>query len=175
VRVPYDSAQLPGEGDLTWTGWFRYGATQGNQVLFWLGGMGNTTPQLWLRGEPAAGRLIATMTTAGGSKSVSTTQAYADQTWHHVALRRSGGQLSLWVDGAQAASGPDSPGSVSQKVSFQLWLGQRLDGAFSLNGGLDEVRLYRRALPDTELEQIRRWNAPVRDGLVLHLPFERLR
>ncbi|WP_410655094.1 exo-alpha-sialidase [Amycolatopsis sp. lyj-112] len=175
VRVPYDSAQLPGEGDLTWSGWFRYGASQGNQVLFWLGGMGGTAPQLWLRGEPSANRLITTITTPNGSKSVSTTQAYADQAWHHVALRRTGGQLTVWVDGAQAAAGPDSPGSVSRTVSFQLWLGQRLDGGMSLKGGLDDVRLYRRALTDAELERIRLGNAPVRDGLVLHLPFDRSR
>ncbi|MFD1047688.1 exo-alpha-sialidase, partial [Kibdelosporangium lantanae] len=70
VRVPYDKAQLPGAGDLTFTGWFRYGTTRTNQVIFWLGGMGGTAPQLWLRGEPANKRLIAMMTTAKGSASV---------------------------------------------------------------------------------------------------------
>ena len=39
VRVPFDKAQLPGAGDFTWSAWFRYGATKGNQVLLWLGGM----------------------------------------------------------------------------------------------------------------------------------------
>jgi sialidase-1 len=174
VRVPYDPAQPPGDGDLTWTGWFRYGATQGNQVLFWLGGMGTTAPQLWLRGEPANHRLLATMTTAAGTASISTAQAYDDQAWHHVALERTAGQLSLWVDGAQVASGAAVAGSVSQTVSFQLQLGQRLDNAFRWNGSFDEVRLYRRALSVPELDSIRLRNAPVTAGQVLRLPFDRL-
>ncbi|SEF20924.1 sialidase-1 [Amycolatopsis pretoriensis] len=174
VRVPYDPAQPPGDGDLTWTGWFRYGATKGNQVLFWLGGMGTTAPQLWLRGEPANHRLIAMMTTAAGSASITSAQAYDDQAWHHVALERTGGQLLLWVDGVQVASGAAAAGSVSQTVSFQLQLGQRLDNQFRWNGSFDEVRFYRRALTTSELDAIRVRNAPAPAGQVLRLPFDRL-
>ncbi|HEV7977421.1 sialidase family protein [Amycolatopsis sp.] len=173
VRVPYNSSQLPGAGDLTWTGWFNYGATKGNQVLFWLGGMGSTAPQLWLRGEPGANRLIASMTTAGGTKSITSAGAYDDQAWHHIALQRAAGQLLLWVDGAQVASGPAPAGSVSETVSFQLQLGQRLDNAFRWDGKFDEVRLYRRALSPAELGNVRLHNA-VPAGQVLRLPFDKL-
>jgi sialidase-1 len=172
VRVPYDSAQLPGAGDFTWTSWFRYGATKGNQVLFWLGGMGTTAPQLWLRAEPGNSRLIAMMTTASGSKSIESTKAYDDQAWHHVALQRTGGQLLLWVDGVQVAAGPAAAGSVSQTVSFQLILGERLDGAFHWDGTFDETRLYQRALSSAEINTIRLQNAAVPTGLVLRLPFD---
>ncbi|HEY2061024.1 MAG TPA: sialidase family protein [Amycolatopsis sp.] len=174
VRVPYAPSQLPGSGDFTFTTWFRYGAVKDPQVLFWLGGMGTTAPQLWLRGEPASHRLIATMTTAAGTKSVTTAQAYDDQAWHHVALERTGGRLTILVDGVQVADGPDSPGSVSQTVSFQLWLGARLDGAYHLNGALDDTRLYRRALAPSEVDSARR-GADVRPGPVLQLPFDRIR
>ncbi|MBP2325931.1 sialidase-1 [Kibdelosporangium banguiense] len=174
LRVPYDRAQLPGAGDFTYTTWFRYGETQGDQVLLWLGGMGNTTPQLWLRAEPGAKRLTARMTTPSGSASVASTQAYDDQQWHHVALQRSAGQLLLWVDGVQVASGPAVAGSVSERVSFQIQVGQRLDNAQRFDGAFDEVRLYTRALSATELERIRLTNADVRDGQVLRLPLDRI-
>jgi sialidase-1 len=72
------------------------------------------------------------------------------------------------------ADGPDSPGSVSQTVSFQLWLGARLDGAYHLNGALDDTRLYRRALAPSEVDSARR-GADVRPGPVLQLPFDRIR
>jgi sialidase-1 len=172
VRVPYDKDQLVGDGDFTYASWFRYGATKGNQVLFWLGGMGTTAPQLWLRGEPNSKRLIAMMTTASGSKSITTTQAYDDQAWHHVALERTGGQLLLWVDGVQVASGPAAAGSVSQTVSFQLQLGQRLDNVYRWDGSFDDVRLYRRALPQADLDAIRLRNGAVPAGEVLRLPFD---
>jgi len=51
VRVPWNPAQPPGAGDFTWTAWFRYGASTAPQVLLWMGGMGTTAPQMWLRGD----------------------------------------------------------------------------------------------------------------------------
>lgn len=175
VRVPYRKEQLVGSGDFTWTGWVRYGASKGNQVLFWLGGMGSTAPQIWLRGEPGNNRLIASMTTTAGTKSISSVGAYDDQAWHQVALERTGGQLVLWVDGHQVAAGPAADGSVSQIVSFQLMLGERLDNAYRFNGSMDEVRLYNRALTPDELASIRDVNADVPAGQVLRLPFDQIR
>ncbi len=173
VRVPYHQQQLLGEGDFTWSAWIDYGAIKGNQAIVWLGGMGGTAPQVWLRAEPGNHRLIALMTTANGTRSISSTSAYDDQAWHHVVLERTAGQLVMWVDGAQVAAGPAAPGSVSETVAFQLVVGERLDGAFHFGGALDEVRVYSRALSSAELEALRLTNAPITDGLVLRLPFER--
>jgi sialidase-1 len=171
LRVPYDKAQLPGDGDLTYTAWFRYGASTGQQALLWMGGM-NSAPQLWLRGEPASNRLVALMTTAQGTSQITTTSAYADNQWHHVALQRANGQLTLWVDGVQAASGPTVGGSISERVAWQIHLGERQDYAQRWDGSLDEVRLYKRALSTAELDQIRTSNADIRDGEVLRLPLD---
>ena len=88
-----------------------------------------------------------------------------------MALERSGGQLRILVDGAVAASGPDSPGSVTQTVSFQLWLGERLDGAQHLSGALDDSRLFRRALSTADLTAVRA-GKPV-SGAVMELRFDR--
>jgi sialidase-1 len=174
VRVPYDQRQLPRGGDFTWSAWFNYGATSGNQVIMWLGGMNSTAPQVWLRGEPANHRLIATMSTRNGTKQISSTSAYNDRAWHHVALERAGSQMLMWVDGVQVAAGPAVAGSVSETVSFQIQVGQRLDGAFPFNGSLDEVRMYNRALSTSELSQVRSANAALTGGLVLRLPFDRI-
>ncbi|MBN6042037.1 sialidase family protein [Amycolatopsis sp. 195334CR] len=174
LRVPYHPAQSPGAGDFTWTGWFRYGGSKADQVLTWLGGMGGTAPQLWLRAEPRLGRLIATMTTPAGSKSITTFGAYDDQQWHHVALRRTGDRLSLSIDGAEAAAGPASAGTISQTVSWQFIVGQRLDNTQRWQGALDEIRFYRRSLSDAELEAIRTRNAAVAEGQVLRLPLDRV-
>jgi sialidase-1 len=174
LRVPYDETQLPGAGDLTYSTWFRYGAATGTQAMLWLGGMGSTAPQLWLRGEPANDRLVAWLTTAQGSASIATTQDWADQQWHHLALRRSGGQLTLWVDGRQAASGADVAGSVSERVSFQLHLGERMDYQQRFAGSFDEARLYRRALTDAEVTSLYESNADIADGQVLRLPLDEI-
>jgi sialidase-1 len=174
VWVPYNKQQLPGAGDFTWSAWFNYGAATGNQVIMWLGGMNGTAPQVWLRGEPTNHRIIATMSTVNGTKQISSTSAYNDKAWHFVALERSGDQMLMWVDGTQVAAGPAVAGSVSQTVSFQIQVGQRLDGAFRLDGSLDEVRIYNRALSTTELDQVRTTNAALTQGLALRLPFDRI-
>jgi sialidase-1 len=174
VRIPYNKAQLVGAGDFTWSAWINYGSSTANQAILWLGGMGTTAPQVWLRGEPANHRLIATMTTVNGTKSISSTSAYNDQSWHHVVLERTGGQLLMFVDGAQVATGPDVAGSVSETVSFQFQVGERLDGAFHFAGTLDEVRVYSRALSATELTALQD-NAPITNGLVVRLPLDKIR
>jgi sialidase-1 len=174
LRVPYDQVQLPGDGELTYSTWIRYGETKSEQALLWLGGMGTTAPQLWLRAEPGANRLVARMTTASGSASIASPSAYDDQQWHHVVLQRSAGQLLLWVDGAQVASGPAVAGSLSERVSFQIHLGERQDYTQRFDGAFDEVRLYERALSAAEIDRIRQANADVRDGQVLRLPLDRI-
>jgi len=65
-------------------------------------------------------------------------------------------------------------GSVSRTVSFQIQVGERLDGAFHFNGSLDELRIYNRALDTTELTQVQTTNATLDEGPVLRLPFDRI-
>ncbi|MBB4684302.1 sialidase family protein [Amycolatopsis jiangsuensis] len=173
VRVRYSPGQLVGAGDFTYSTWFRYGASKQPQALLWLSGMGATAPQLWLRAEPADRRLVAAMTTSAGSRSVTTAQAYDDQQWHHLVLQRTGGALRILVDGAVAATGPDSPGSVSETVSFQLLLGERPDGTQQLAGALDDTRLYRRALTGPELTRVSAGAAV--PGAAAWLPFDHSR
>ncbi|MEU4293893.1 hypothetical protein AB0E63_37220 [Kribbella sp. NPDC026596] len=50
-------------------------------------------------------------------------------------------------------------------------VGQRVDGVSRFQGTVDEVRVYRRALSTTELDQIRQTNKPIRSQLGLDLPF----
>lgn len=172
VRVPYDRARLLGAGDFTFGAWFRYGSSTAGQAILWLGGMGGSAPQVWLRAEPGNHRLIALMTTSAGTASIASTSAYADRAWHHVTLERQAGALSLYVDGTRVATGAAVSGSVTRTVSYQLELGQRLDNGYRFAGLLDEVRLYDRALTADERAAVRA-NHPVPDGEVLRLPFDR--
>ncbi|MEU7561514.1 sialidase family protein [Streptomyces eurythermus] len=155
VRLPYRAGLPLGTEDFTVSLWFRYSATTGEQPLLWMGGIGTSQPQVWLRGEPASDRVRALITVRNGagapqSASVQTPAAYNDGRWHHAVLRRGGGLLSLSVDGA-AVTTADRPGSVSRNSPFGVHLGQRMDGRAFLTGALDEVRVWDRALDDAEL------------------------
>ncbi|MDN3058072.1 exo-alpha-sialidase [Streptomyces sp. SRF1] len=183
VRVPYRTALPLGTRDFTVSLWFRYSAASGQHPFLWMGGVGTKQPQVWLRGEPGSDRIRALITTVNGfagftSASVSADAAYNDGQWHHLALIRGGGRLSLTVDGGTPATAPDAPGTVSRTAPFGLHLGQAVDSRSHMTGDLDEFRLYARALTDTELRRVREFNAPLdgpRSGALVRLPLDRVR
>ncbi|MCX4904098.1 sialidase family protein [Streptomyces sp. NBC_00878] len=180
VRLPYRDELPLGTKDFTASLWFRYTATTGEQPLLWMGGVGGTQPQVWLRGEPASGRLQGLITVRDGasaprSASVRTTGAYNDGQWHHLALRRGGGQLTLFIDGTSISTA-DVPGSVSRNSPFGVHIGQKLDSRAHFTGAIDDVRVYDRALSDAELTDARTGTgtASVTRDTVLWLPMDRV-
>ncbi|MFF8904956.1 exo-alpha-sialidase [Streptomyces olivaceoviridis] len=177
VRLPYRTGLPLSAKDFTVSLWFRYTATAGEQPLLWMGGIGTSQPQVWLRGEPANNRVRGLITVRNGATppqtaSVSTDTAYHDGRWHHAVLRRGGDRLSLSVDGA-LSSAADVPGSVSRNSPFGVHLGQRMDSRAFLTGALDEVRVWDRALTDAELADPKVLRSP--QDTVLWLPLNRVR
>ncbi|MCX4420035.1 sialidase family protein [Streptomyces mirabilis] len=177
VRLPYQDRLPLGTKDFTASLWFRYTATGGEQPLLWMGGIGTTQPQVWMRAEPASHRITALITTRSGaaaptSASVRTASAYNDGQWHHLALRRGGGLLTLSVDGT-AVVAADVPESVSRNSPFGVHVGQRMDSRAYFTGAIDEVRVFDRVLSDDEL------SAPpsreVTRDTVLYLPMDQVR
>ncbi|MFH9731519.1 exo-alpha-sialidase [Streptomyces sp. NPDC017260] len=176
VRLPYDERLPLGTGDFTVSLWFRYAADDGEQPLLWMGGVGPAQPQVWLRAEPGNGRIQGLITAREGGAAprsawVRTDHAHNDGRWHHLALRRGGGRLTLSVDGT-AAGAADVPGSVSRNSPFGVHVGERVDGRARFTGAIDEVRVWDRALTDTEIGA---GNPPAAAGnTVLHLPMDRV-
>ncbi|MFF7486190.1 exo-alpha-sialidase [Streptomyces luteogriseus] len=176
VRLPYRSRLPLGEGDFTASLHFRYTATTGEQPFLWMGGIGTTQPQVWLRGEPAGNRVRGLITSRSGattvrSASVSADGAHNDGHWHHLALRRGGGRLTLFLDG-EATGTADVPGSVSRNSPFGVHIGQRMDSRAFLTGAIDDVRVWNRALSDAELASGASGAGP--RGTVLWLPMDQV-
>ncbi|MET7699257.1 LamG domain-containing protein, partial [Streptomyces sp. NPDC005485] len=179
VRLPYSDRLPLGTKDFTASLWLRYTATTGEQPLLWMGGIGNTQPQVWLRGEPASNRITGLITARNGaaapaSASVRTTGAYNDGQWHHLALRRGGGQLTLFVDGT-ATGTADVPGSVSRNSPFGVHIGQRMDSRAYFTGAIDEVHVWDRALSDAEIGGLRAGSRASMRDTVLWLPMDQVR
>lgn len=155
VRLP-SSDRLPlGTKDFTVALWFRSTATTGDRPLLWMGGVGSTQPQVWLRAEPAGKRVRGLMTVRDGASAVRTASAtsvgtYNDGKWHFVALRRGGGQFTLFVDGT-AVSVADVAGTVSRNSAVGVHIGQRVDSLQHFSGAIDDVRVWDRALDPSEL------------------------
>ncbi|WP_330336893.1 sialidase family protein [Streptomyces sp. NBC_00557] len=174
VRLPFRSTLPLDAGDFTASLWFRYTATGGEQPLLWMGGVGTTQPQVWVRGEPANHRIQGLITVRDGAVApqtayVRTDSAYNDGGWHHLVLRRGGGRLTLLVDGAQS-SVAGLPGSVSRNSPFGVHLGQRMDSRAFFTGDLDEVHVWDRALTDAEVADPKALRSP--KDTVLWLPLD---
>ncbi|MFE1239075.1 exo-alpha-sialidase [Streptomyces tendae] len=177
VRLPYDERLALGEGDFTAALWFRYSAAEGEQPLLWMGGIGTTQPQVWLRAEPGNGRVQGLITTRDGAAAprsawVRTDGARNDGRWHRLALRRGGGRITLFLDGAAAAEAADVPGSVSRNSPFGVHVGERMDGRARFTGAVDDVRVWNRALTDAEIAAGA--SPATLAGTVLHLPLDRV-
>ncbi|MEU9184355.1 exo-alpha-sialidase [Streptomyces sp. NPDC048484] len=180
VRLPHRAGLPLGTKDFTASLWFRYTATAGEQPLLWMGGVGTTQPQVWLRGEPASNRIQGLITVRDGasaarSASVRTTGAHNDGQWHRLVLRRGAGRLTLFVDGTVAATASDVPGSVSRNSPFGVHIGQKLDSRAHFTGAIDDVRVHDRALSDGELTGVRAADSTPARGAVLWLPMDRVR
>ncbi|HEY9336674.1 MAG TPA: LamG domain-containing protein, partial [Kribbella sp.] len=125
--------------------------------------------------EPQSKRIRALLSVDRFNVTVQSASAYNNDQWHHVVLQRAGGKLRLVIDGAEVSSATAPAGSVTAGKEFGvqgIHVGQRVDGANRFHGTLDELRVYRRALSDAELTQIRLTNKPSDNRLGLDLPFD---
>ena len=106
------------------------------------------------------------ITTVEASSSIST--PINDNNEHHILFNKSGSHLELWLDGVKQSTG-SLPTNVSGSITlrgihntYDMVLGSKFlsDGYYedtltttgSLSGSLDEVRIYNRALVQSEIE-----------------------
>ncbi|KJU86726.1 FG-GAP repeat-containing protein [Candidatus Magnetobacterium bavaricum] len=72
--------------------------------------------------------------------------------WYHVAVTRSGDSYNFYVDGVMIGASKNS--TVIPNPAAELTIGRA--EALYLNGSLDDVRLYKRALSATEIQALSR-------------------
>lgn len=77
----------------------------------------------------------------------------SSKAWHHIVGKQEGTAASLYVDGVLCASGA-LPAIANAPSSISIGRYDRPDCYFYFNGQIDEVRIYNRALSDTEISQL---------------------
>ena len=146
-----------GEGSvsLTVSAWVRP-AVLGTAMIF-VSKMSGASVQ-WVLGRDRTNHMLfAVMNAAGQVRSASAASATTDLNWHHVTGVFDGAKVSLYVDGVSAAISPALAGPIAS-AHFGVCLGSSWNAAGGvctggpfLNGSLDEVRIYLRALPQAEI------------------------
>lgn len=86
----------------------------------------------------------------------STTLSTFDNNYHHVVLSISGNIHTLYLDGQQIAQNTNAinifqyyPASISK-----LFIGSAADLSYGFNGAIDDFRVYNRALPISDINEI---------------------
>ncbi|MFD7324282.1 LamG-like jellyroll fold domain-containing protein [Streptomyces sp. NPDC059875] len=192
--LPWTASLNAGTGDMTYSLFFKYDSTSDSpqQALMWAYGVGDPKPQVWVRVQPADNRVMARVEGDKGAVTLTvdappekaTTPAFGDNAWHHLVLTRKGAEIKLAVDGIDPAVKTLEVGRLApwRKDDVQgIRLGDKLDtgtGAIDANDGftgtIDEFRVYREALEQTQWPALRGAEpekvAP--GSLKAHLPFE---
>lgn len=88
---------------------------------------------------------------------VQTSSALVNDKWHHITFTKSSTQTQVFVDGVLDATGATANPTAN---SNELLIGRYVSSTYSLNGSLDEVRIYNRALSPTEITSLYEISTP---------------
>ena len=148
VKVP-DSDALDLVGDtLTLSCWVkRSSATSGNLIKKADASNGY---RLWIT---ATGALQFEVLIGGTTKTVTSATTIPQNTWKHVAARYDGSALRVFIGGTIEAATTAATGSLAATTEA-LWLGYYDGTSHHLNGYLDDVSIYDRALSDAEITSL---------------------
>ena len=81
-----------------------------------------------------------------------------DGNWHHVAGVSSATGMKVFIDGAEKCSNAQGEPIAYDANIKDLWVGRYRDpeGGYLFQGNLDDLRIYDRALPSTEIADLAR-------------------
>jgi hypothetical protein len=179
VSVPDDPALNVGTGDFTVAWWAMFDATEGESVLLekWIQGSlsgedvtGWTVTMSEKRVEGTLVYAAFTLETTSGFSAITPPLRVDRRTWIHFTVRRSGKTFDLLINGEVVASNAapkgtvidlDSPASLKlgHRGSVEDTPGSVDDRGLFLDGRIDEVRFFGRAVSNVEIRAIIRAEA----------------
>jgi DUF1680 family protein len=153
VRLP--SGLLANVGDFTVALWVNLAAaTQWSRIFDFGSG---TSSYMFLTPRSSAGgiRFAITSSGAGAEQTINSAAPLATGTWKHVAVTAAGTTGILYVDGVEAARGSVTlrPSSLVTTSATYVGRSQFANDPF-LNGQVDQLRIYSRALSATEVRSL---------------------
>jgi hypothetical protein len=138
--------------------------TNGTEVL----SVGNRSMLRLIAGTGTNVRVEAIMydgsTYKKGDSADNSTITTGDGKWHHVAVTNNGTTLTAWVDGTSLGTSLGGSTQAFNGVVDDLTIGAHADytgtQTYEMDGSIDEVRLYNRALTDGDLMAISSGSLP---------------
>lgn len=150
ITIPHDPA-LALLGDMSWFCFIRP-VTYGNHHCLPSKATVNWGNPFDMRLENGTGVITHCRGTASSNSCASSTSSAPLNRWTHIGATQKGTAVRFFFNG-----GLDSTGTVSitpTDASGALRIGVRVDSATKMNGQLTHVRVYNRALLDSEVAQL---------------------
>jgi len=120
---------------------------------------GMTTEQSALTGQTTKWKVIITADgTANNMKRYTSSGVIMDGSWHHIAFTFDSGALKLYTDGVEDASPTKTDDDAVASIPINtnpVTVGILSDlTTLPFNGSMDDVRIYNKALTQTEIQSI---------------------
>ena len=150
VRVPF--SQSLNTSYITMSLWFMPAGNAGD---------GNVAPRLLMRGEDNLFRLALDNTETSASLTLNASGGYSTDvsvgslsynTWYYLVVTFNGSMIAMYLNGVLVDYNNTVSGSLSQSSS-DLFIGNNAftTGVRQINGSIDEVKVYNRALSADEI------------------------
>ena len=147
--ITLSSYPTTGTGNFSTFAWVKTTITGARQTIAsWGKGNSGTNTGTYLFINPS-NKLEFDLSNVAGPSSAAT---ITDGNWHLVGVVNSGGTVQLYVDGSASGSSVSmSPNITALNGSF---IGRDIDGGHYLNGYLDEVGIWSKALSTNEISDL---------------------
>jgi hypothetical protein len=131
---------------ITVSAWVKWNGSDGLMV----GDSASNTPYGYLLVVTSSGR--PSLSAGGGWNKIYPTTPLAQNTWTHIVFSVDESSLAkMYVNAAQVGSATISPMSLSGQTTL---IGKRQSNESYLTGSLDDVRIYNRALTQSEITRL---------------------
>ena len=171
--VDCGSLPIDGKSEFSILCWFKPASSMNNNGLLAQRRNASGNPWPWEFVIRSGNRPTAQVNTTTASPSVAATTGLSNFTkWYCCGFSfRANDELAVYMDGVKEGSVATDGGLLQNPNDHPLWLGQHYDNRFSVDGLLDTVEMFNRALTESEFANI---YAAGRTGLpqTLYLPGE---
>lgn len=142
-----------GTNDFTIEFWVRLNALKNSMFIHQLNGSDRGGFEFDFQRQPDPLPPILGFAIDPNSFGISQIWSPTTNTWYHLAVTRTNSTFQLYVDGLQLGADQFDSRSVTN-VSGPLHFGNYTQPGYELNGAMDEVTIYRRALSASEIAAI---------------------